>query len=128
MQDIFLTLLKIYLQPSNKQASLLDPALDLISRHGPRLNTLETLRLIPPLVSMKDVKAFLYDATREPIFDTKVVREIRKGRNEQVGRKLMALQSQRVKITDDRMSIFLSQFTNSASDKLVTDVHNVIRE
>ncbi|EJD06913.1 uncharacterized protein FOMMEDRAFT_117970 [Fomitiporia mediterranea MF3/22] len=113
-QDIFLALLKIYLEPSpssqqklqrrdDEQPSLLRPALELISRQSPRLDTLETLRLLPPLVPAQNVRAFLFDATRAPIFDTKVVREVRKGYSEQVARRLMALQSRRVRVTDSRI-------------------------
>jgi Vam6/Vps39-like protein vacuolar protein sorting-associated protein 39 len=43
------------------------------------------------------------DALRAPVFDTRVVREISKARNEQISRKLMVLQSKRVKVTDARM-------------------------
>ncbi|KAH8118200.1 vacuolar sorting protein 39 domain 1-domain-containing protein [Phellopilus nigrolimitatus] len=108
-QDIFLSLLKIYLEPSptaqqkKMQTGLLKPALDLISRQSPRLDTLETLRLLPPLVPAQDVKAFLCDAARAPIFATRVVREMRKGRGEQVGMKLVGLQSRRVRVTDGRI-------------------------
>lgn len=110
-QDIFLVLLKIYLEPSpsaqQKHAgSLLKPALDLISRQSPRLETLETLRLLPPLVPAQDICAFLYDAVRAPIFDTQVVRGLQKGLNEQVSRKLAGLQNRRVRVTDVRMYCF----------------------
>lgn len=84
-------------------AALLRAALELISRHGPRLDTVETLQLLPPMVTAQDVKAFLYDALRQPLFDTKVLREVSKSRNDQVARKLMVLQSKRVKVSDARM-------------------------
>ena len=111
-KDIFLSLLKIYLEPSpiarqQHVGNLLKPALDLISRQSSRLDTLETLRLLPPLVPAKDVRAFLYDAVRAPVFDTHVVRELRKGRDEQVGRKLAALQNRRVRVADVRMWVSL---------------------
>ncbi|KAI5122751.1 hypothetical protein M0805_009834 [Coniferiporia weirii] len=107
-QNIFLSLLKIYLEPhtvaqQKRQPNFLEPALELISRQSPRLDTLDTLRLLPPLVPAQDVRAFLLDAARAPVFDTRVVREIRKGWSEQVGRKLMGLQSQRVRVTDGRI-------------------------
>ena len=108
-QDIFLSLLKIFLEPSSaayqksEQLRLHDAALDLIARQSPHLDTLETLRLLPPLVPVQDVRAFLRDAARAPIFDTRVVREVRKSRSEQVARKLMQLESHRVRITDTRM-------------------------
>ncbi|EIN04044.1 hypothetical protein PUNSTDRAFT_93504 [Punctularia strigosozonata HHB-11173 SS5] len=103
-EDIFLSLLRIYLQPTVKtSANLLLPALDLIRRHSPRLDPVESLNLLPPLVTTQDVRKFLMDALRAPVFDTQVVREISKARNEQISRTLMALQSKRVKITDTRM-------------------------
>ena len=45
---------------------------------------------------------FLIDALRAPLFDSHVVRHIHKARSEQVARKLMSLQSRRVRITDTR--------------------------
>lgn len=103
-EHIFVTLLKIYLEPTQKQSEgLLKPALELISRQSPRLDTVETLRLLPPLVTAQDVRPFLVDAVRGPIFDTKVVREVNKARSQQIARKLMALENHRVKISDSRM-------------------------
>ncbi|THH09023.1 hypothetical protein EW145_g2303 [Phellinidium pouzarii] len=107
-QDIFLSLLKIYLEPTaaaqqKQQPDLLKPALELISRQSPRLDTLETLRLLPPLVPAQDVRTFLFDAARAPLFDTRVVRELRKGWSEQVGRKLV----------DSYFDLFLSDVLNA---------------
>jgi hypothetical protein len=104
--NIFLTLLRIYLRPpTNTSSDLLQPALDLISRHSPRLDPVETLQLLPPLVTAQDVRTFLIEALRTPTFDTHVVREINKARNDQVARKLMLLETKRVKVTDSRMSV-----------------------
>ncbi|KAG8924938.1 Vacuolar morphogenesis protein 6 [Tulasnella sp. 418] len=110
-KGVFLTLLRIYLRPSslssptqNKQRQLLlAPALDLISRQSPRLDSTETLQLLPPLVNAKDVKAFLQDSLRGPKVDTHVTREIWKARGDQVDRRLMLLQTRRVKVTDSRI-------------------------
>lgn len=105
--QIFLTLLRIYLRPSTSSplsaGELLTPALDLISRHSPRLNAVETLDLLPPLVTARDVQVFLKEALRAPIFDTHVVREVAKSRKDEVSRRLMSLQMRRVKVTDSRM-------------------------
>ncbi|KIP04390.1 hypothetical protein PHLGIDRAFT_109638, partial [Phlebiopsis gigantea 11061_1 CR5-6] len=103
-KNIFLTLLRIYLRPTVKTSiDLLTPALDLISRHSPRLDEVETLQILPPLVPARDVRAFLIEALRAPIFDRKVVRDINKARDEQVARRLMYLQNKRVKVTDSRI-------------------------
>ncbi|KAF9472733.1 hypothetical protein BDN70DRAFT_886627 [Pholiota conissans] len=101
---VFLTLLKIYLRPTVQiTTDFLQPALDLISRHSPRLDSIETLQLLPPLVTTQDVRAFLIEGLRVPIFDTQVVRQISKARNDQLARRLMNLQSRRVKVTDSRI-------------------------
>lgn len=105
---IFLTLLKLYLRPTIKNPpNLLQPALDLISRQSHRLDPVETLQLLPPLVSAQDVRAFLQQALRSPVFDSHVVREVNKTRSEQIARKLMILESRRVKVTDSRMYAFV---------------------
>lgn len=113
--SIFLTLLRIYLRPSpsyqppshDKDSTFLRPALDLISRHSRRIDAEEALQLLPPLVSAQDLRAFLIEALRAPVFDTMVVRDVAKARTEQVARRLMWLQSNRVKVTDTRMCVEL---------------------
>ncbi|KAI0690617.1 hypothetical protein BC835DRAFT_1363553 [Cytidiella melzeri] len=103
-KHVFLTLLRIYLRPTTKTSiDLLTPALELISRHSPRLDEIETLQILPPLVTAKDVQAFLVEALRAPIFHTRVTREISKTRDEQAARRLMYLQAKRVKVTDSRI-------------------------
>ncbi|KAI0649291.1 hypothetical protein C8Q79DRAFT_949834 [Trametes meyenii] len=104
--NVFLTLLRTYLLPgpsAPSAAELLSPALELISRHSPRLDPVATLQLLPPLVTAQDVRAFLLEALRAPLFDTRVVRGVSKAREEQVARRLMVLQSKRVRITDTRI-------------------------
>ena len=105
--SIYLTLLRIYLRPTSSlpsgSADLLRPALELISRHSPRLDIVETLKLLPPLVTAQDVQAFLVEALRAPVFDRKVISSVAKARDEQVARRLMILQAKRVKVTDSRM-------------------------
>ncbi|KAF8333851.1 hypothetical protein F5887DRAFT_991627 [Amanita rubescens] len=101
---VFLTLLRLYLRPTVKtDLDLLRPALDLISRHSARLGSAETLKLLPPLVTACDVREFLLESIRAPLFDARVIREVSKARNEQVSRKLAALQARRVKVTDSRI-------------------------
>ncbi|KAG6810469.1 hypothetical protein H0H92_011733 [Tricholoma furcatifolium] len=66
-KNVYLTLLRLYLRPSVKvNEDLLPPALDLISRHNSRLDIVETLQLLPPLVTAQDVRAFLVEALRVP--------------------------------------------------------------
>ena len=70
---------------------------------NPWLNAVETLQLLPPLVMTQDVKAFLIESVHTPIFNTKVIHQISRARKDQVSRKLMVLQSNRVKVTDSWM-------------------------
>ena len=99
----------MYLRPTVITTSdLLKPGLDLISRHNTRLESIETLQLVPPLVTAQDVRPFLIEALRTPVFDTAVHRYISKARTELVARKLMVLQSRRVKVTDSRMFVILA--------------------
>lgn len=101
---IYLQLLRIYLRPTvTTDADLLRPALDLISRHSPRLDPVETIHLLPPLVTAQDVRTFLFEALRAPVFDTNVVRQIHKAKNDQMANRLMSLQSKRVRVTDTRI-------------------------
>lgn len=79
----------------------------MISRHNPRLDSVETLQLLPPLVTAQNIRGFLIEALRAPIFDTAVVRQISKARNDHLAQKLMVLQSRRVKVTDSRMYVLL---------------------
>ncbi|KAF8207076.1 hypothetical protein K438DRAFT_1713917 [Mycena galopus ATCC 62051] len=101
---VYLTLLRIYLRPTVKStADLLQPALELIARHSLQLDAVDTLQLLPPLVTTQDIRTFLIGALRTPVFDTRVIRNLSKARGDQVDRKLMALQTQRVKVTDSRI-------------------------
>ena len=112
---VFLTLLRIYLRPTEKSGvDLLPPALDLISRHSPRLDSVKVLQLLPPLVTTDTIRAFLFDSLRAPVFDARVVGNISKARSDQLSRKLMALQTKRVKVTDSRMCVMLISCSRSS--------------
>ncbi|KAF8127072.1 hypothetical protein EV363DRAFT_1518382 [Boletus edulis] len=101
---IFLTLLKLYLRPTiPNPPNLLSPALSLIARHSARLDPIETLQLLPPLVNAHDVRPFLVQALRAPVFENCVIREVNLARKEDVERQLMQLESRRVKVTDSRI-------------------------
>jgi Vam6/Vps39-like protein vacuolar protein sorting-associated protein 39 len=108
---IFMMLLKLYLRPEHTassstqpgETSYLQPALDLISRHSPRLDAVETLQLLPPLVTASRVHEYLCEALRSPRIHVRVERELWKARSDQVARALMAYETKRVKITDWRL-------------------------
>lgn len=126
-ESIFLSLLRTFLQPqtqhqklsvlpslslspssdttSAKREVLLQPALDLIARHSPRLDAFATLDVLPPLITAQDVRQFLVEVLRIPTFDTMIQREIWKSRKQTVSEQLSLLESRRVKVTDSRMSV-----------------------
>ena len=116
--SIFLTLLRIYLQPGVSSttksstsstfslpppATLLQPALQLISRHSRQLDATETPKLLRPLVQARDVKEFLVESLRVPRFDTRAIGEIARARRDDVATRLMVLEERRVKVVDSRM-------------------------
>ncbi|KAG9091285.1 Vacuolar morphogenesis protein 6 [Ceratobasidium sp. UAMH 11750] len=103
---VFLTLLKIFLQPTSPTApSLLRPALDLISRQSPRIDPIETLKLLPPLVTAADLRTFLTESLRAPKVDTRIERELWLARSQQADRRVAALHTRRVRVTDSRMYV-----------------------
>lgn len=105
-KGIFLLLLKIYLKPTSGGDPLLDQALNLIATHGTRIDAMEAISLLPPLVTMKDVHDFFLKTMRQEqgkMNESKVIRGLLKTRKEQVDMTLMGLQQKRVRITDIRM-------------------------
>ncbi|KAF7316900.1 Rab guanyl-nucleotide exchange factor [Mycena chlorophos] len=105
--SVYLTLLRIYLQPNPSTkltaSDLLEPALGLIARHSSKIDSVATLELLPPLVPAQDLRKFLVNALHAPVFDARVVRHLSKARGDQVDRLLMSLQTRRVKVTDSRI-------------------------
>ncbi|KAJ1307397.1 hypothetical protein OPQ81_001502 [Rhizoctonia solani] len=103
-QGVFLTLLKIFLQPVLPNTpSLLRPALDLISRQSPRIDPIATLELLPPLVTTSDLRTFLHTALRTHRVDTRIERELWLARSQQADRRVAALHARRVRVTDSRI-------------------------
>ena len=103
-QSIFMDLLKIFLKPPPQFSNVfLDAALALINRQKARLDNIETLQLLPPLIPVEDVKALLNEALRKPFFSMMVLREIAKSNNETTKARLMRLENRRVLMTEDRV-------------------------
>ncbi|CAE6468651.1 unnamed protein product [Rhizoctonia solani] len=101
---VFLTLLKIFLQPAQPNTPLLlRPALDLISRQSPRIDPIATLELLPPLVTTSDLRTFSHTALRTPRVDTRIERELWLARSQQTDRRVAALHARRVRVTDSRI-------------------------
>lgn len=105
-KGVFLLLLGLYLRPTSSDPVLLPPALELIASQGTRLDAKEVLEMLPPLVTMEDVRAFFVKTLRDGRKrrnEAKIVRGLVSARKEEVERCLMDLQEKRVRITDQRM-------------------------
>ena len=105
-QGIYLLLLRLYLQPKPPDPILILPALEVIAYHSTRMDPSTVLGLLPPGVTVEDIQAFLIRTLREghaKKVGHLVVKELRKGRKEEVDRILMGLEVKRVRITDQRM-------------------------
>lgn len=104
-REVFLTLLRIYLDTTGKGSMQLDAALGLIQRHAARIDLRAALELLPASVPLSQIAGFvnvnLRDSTRKE-HEAKVIREIRTNRNWQVEETLCKLQSRRVKVGESR--------------------------
>lgn len=106
---IYLTLLHIYLRPAKAQTDImLAPAIQLIASNGPRIDPQAVLDLLPPLVTMEDVRLFFVRTLRDGYAkknERRVVKNLASARKEEVERVLMGMQMKRVRIRDQRMSV-----------------------
>ncbi|KIY31689.1 hypothetical protein I305_05931 [Cryptococcus gattii E566] len=113
--NVFLLLLQLYLRPpppspskskSGSGSTHLPPALSLISKHSSSLPASSVLDLLPPLVSISDVHPFFINTLREEHRrkrEGRVMRQLGKGRKEEVEGMLMGLEVKRVRVTDQRI-------------------------
>lgn len=105
-RSIFLLLLRIYLLPRDNEKLLLAPALSLLANHSTQLDPTAVLEILPPLVTMEEIRSFLIrtlrDGTRR-VNDRKIIKSIVSSRKEEVERILMGMEVRRVRISDQRM-------------------------
>ncbi|CDZ96570.1 Vacuolar assembly/sorting proteins VPS39/VAM6/VPS3 [Phaffia rhodozyma] len=104
---VFLVLLRIYLIPrAPTDKPLIPPALSLIAKHSTKLEPLEVIEILPPMLTMKDVHSFFLRTLRDSNAQRNeklVLREVMKCREEQIDWRLMKLQDNRVRISDTRV-------------------------
>jgi hypothetical protein len=104
--SVFLTLLRIYLRPRPGTQVLLEPAVELISRHAARIDAAEVFDLLPPLMTVQELQSFLVKAMRrstELRRGSRVEREIYRARQDQLDLKQVGLEDRRVRITESRV-------------------------
>ncbi|ORY95714.1 CNH domain-domain-containing protein [Syncephalastrum racemosum] len=105
-EKIYLTLLRVYLQPSNNDKPLLEPALDLLAHHGSHIDASQVLAILPLGTRLHGLfpffEKYIREANKERNMDL-VVKNLLKAEQLQVEEQLMRYRSRAVKITEDRM-------------------------
>ncbi|KAI8331468.1 CNH domain-containing protein [Blakeslea trispora] len=105
-EKMYLTLLKVYLQPSNNQKPLTEPALDLLAHHGSHIDASQVLAILPTSTKLYGLFPFFEKYIRESNKNRNmnmVVKNLLKAEEIQVEDQLMFYRSRAVKITEDRM-------------------------
>lgn len=64
-ERMYLTLLRVYLQPKHHEQPLLQPALDLLAHHGSHINASEVLAILPLSTGLHGLFPFFEKYIRE---------------------------------------------------------------
>ncbi|KAF3942508.1 hypothetical protein ABW19_dt0207466 [Dactylella cylindrospora] len=64
IETVYSILLQLYLSPPSNYEPQIPPALDLLSRHGARVDPLETLKLIPQSIKVADLEHYFESRIR----------------------------------------------------------------
>ncbi|KAG0263458.1 Vam6/Vps39-like protein [Mortierella polycephala] len=105
-KNVYLLLLRVYLKPQNKESPMLEPALDILTRHGSHIDPSAVLALLPASTRVDQLFKFFEKSIRESN-KTKhmdmIVKNLLKAERLQTQEQLTFYRSRRVKITEDRM-------------------------
>ncbi|KAG0294172.1 Vam6/Vps39-like protein [Linnemannia gamsii] len=105
-KNVYLLLLKVYLRPPNREKPMLEPALDILTRHGTHIDPAAVLSLLPASTRIDQLFKFFEKSIRESN-KTKhmdmIVKNLLKAERLQTQEQLTFYRSRRVKITEDRM-------------------------
>lgn len=110
-KSIYHTLLSLYLKPPPPHGQQLEPALDLLSKHGSRLPATSTLGLIPDELAVGALKAYFRGRIRSAnslVYESQIVAGLRKAEGVSVAARLhlgdeaAGGRSRHVTITDER--------------------------
>ncbi|KAI8067557.1 CNH domain-containing protein [Gongronella butleri] len=109
--EMYLTLLRVYLQPSHTSRQdarqpLLEPALRLLAHHGSHINAAHVLAILPADTPLQGLFPFFEKYIRESHRarnKNRVVKNLLKAEQFQAEQQLAWQQSRSVKITEDRM-------------------------
>lgn len=103
---MYLTLLRVYLQPTSDEKPLLEPALELLAHHGSHIDASAVLSILPLATHLSGLFPFfeksIRAANKERNMDM-IVKNLLKAEQIQVEEQLTYYRSRAVKITEDRM-------------------------
>ncbi|CAG8564725.1 9381_t:CDS:10, partial [Ambispora gerdemannii] len=106
IKKVFLSLLRVYLKPSDGEEVMIEPALRLLSRHGTHVNASEAIEMLPPNIKVSQLYGFVEKYIRESNRNRNmnmIVKNLLKADQSQAQEQLMFYRSRRVKIDEDRM-------------------------
>ncbi|ORX99906.1 hypothetical protein K493DRAFT_335529 [Basidiobolus meristosporus CBS 931.73] len=105
--ELFVTLLRIYLKPSNPEDSpLIEPAIALLASYGSSIDVSEVLSMLPEDTKLENLNKYFEKYLRELHKNSRmnhVVSSLLRAEGVQVQEKLVHYRSRYVKITEDRM-------------------------
>ncbi|KAF9213277.1 Vacuolar morphoproteinsis protein 6 [Podila verticillata] len=105
-KNVYLLLLKVYLRPPNREKPMLEPALDILTRHGSHIDPQAVLSLLPASTRIDQLFTFFEKSIRESNkakHMDMIVKNLLKAERLQTQEQLTFYRSRRVKITEDRM-------------------------
>jgi len=105
-RDVYLSLLKVYLQPPEPQKPMTQPAMNLLSKHYQRLNTPKALELLPSNIAISQLYLFFESVLRDITKNRRnnqVVKNLLKSENLQIREQMIKARSKVIKITDEKL-------------------------
>jgi hypothetical protein len=123
--SIYHVLLAIYLNPPAPYEPQLEPALALLSAHGPRLPASQTLALIPPNLSMATLESYFRGRMRAAVAkmnEDRIAAQLRAVRQADVEERLLMEKSRSVTVGEDRLCpVCMKRFGNSTAVRVYPD-------
>jgi len=104
-RTVYLSLLRVYLQPGEGEEPMLEPALSLLTRYYGCMDTSKALSMLPPDLSVAHLQKFLKAVLRENTNkrrNSQVVHHLVKSENLQLHEQLIHAQSKVIRVSSDR--------------------------
>jgi hypothetical protein len=124
-RSVYHILLALYLTPPAPHKTQLDPALDLLSAHGPRLPASSTLALVPPELSVATLESYFRGRMRREAAkrnEERIVAQLRAVQLARVEEKLMDEKQRSVVVTEERLCpVCHKKFSNNVPVRVEKD-------